>query len=108
MCENIGFYISQTSQGQQIGKKGLKGLFLVVCWSEPLFKTINFMPDPLVQKKTLGDMVPEVSIGVRRNLGIIKSELSNANKEFDISHVLKAKKMEHWLEKNFVVKIDLS
>ena len=30
MCENIGFYISQTSQGQQIGKKGLKGLFLVV------------------------------------------------------------------------------
>ena len=51
MCENIGFYISQTSQGQQIGKKGLKGLFLVVCWSEPLFKTINFMPDPLVQKK---------------------------------------------------------
>ena len=53
------------------------------------------MPDPLVQKKTLGDTVPEVSIGVRRNLGIIKSELDNANKEFDISHVLKAKKMEY-------------
>ena len=50
------------------------------------------MPDPLVPKKNLGDTVPEVSIGVRRNLGIIKSELSNANKEFDISHVLKAKK----------------
>ena len=52
MCENIGFYISQTSQGQQIGKKGLKGLFLVVGWSEPLFITINFMPDPLMPKKT--------------------------------------------------------
>ena len=46
-------------------------------------------------QKPLGDTVPEVSIGVKRNLGIIKSELSNANKEFDISHVLKAKKMEH-------------
>ena len=53
------------------------------------------MPDPLVPKKNLGDQVPEVSIGVLRNLGIIKSELGNANKEFDISHALKAKKMEH-------------
>ena len=44
------------------------------------------MPNPLVQKKTLGDQVPEMSIGVKRNLGIIKSKLSNANKEFDISH----------------------
>ena len=53
------------------------------------------MPDLLVPKKPIGDTVPEVSIGVKRNLGIIKSELDNANKEFDISHVLKAKKMEH-------------
>ena len=49
------------------------------------------MPDPLVPKN-LGDQVPEVSIGVLRNLGLIKSELGNTNKEFDISHVLKAKK----------------
>ena len=60
------------------------------------------MPDPLVpKKKNLGDQVPEASIGVQRNLGIIKSELSNANKEFDISDVLKAKKKWNNDQKKF-------
>ena len=52
MSENIGFYISKTSQGQQIGEKGLKGLLLVVGWSEPFFKTIKFMQGHLTPKRT--------------------------------------------------------
>ena len=52
MCENIGFYISKTSQGQQVGEKGLKGLFLVAGSSEPFFKTIKFMQGHLTPKRT--------------------------------------------------------
>ena len=103
MCENIGFYISQTSQGQQIGKKGLKGLFLVVCWSEPLFKTINFMPDPLVPKKPRRPGTRSVNRGPKESWNNQKWVRQCKQR---IWHITCFKGQKNWtlIRKNFVVK----